>query len=100
MPNPAYQRISDNADEDLVDTPSQQSRVRPDPKLVVRPPIYYGDGPFDPPSSEEEDEDRFLDKRREVFDSEGFEDSEPGSGLRVGDGKVSPRRSIIRQSSS
>ena len=26
----------------------------------VRPPTYYGEGPFDPPSSEDEDEDETL----------------------------------------
>ena len=26
----------------------------------VRPPTYYGEGPFDPPSSEDEDEDESL----------------------------------------
>ncbi|KAF8555864.1 dipeptidyl aminopeptidase [Imleria badia] len=90
MPNPAYERISDNdGDEYFVDIPAQPSRVRSDPELVVRPHIYYGDGPFDPPSSEDEDEGHFLDKseRRGVLDPDGFRDSEPGNGLRVGGGK-------------
>lgn len=101
MPNPTYERVSDNdADEDFVDIPSQTSRVRPGPEPVVRPPVYYGDGPFDPPSSEE-DEDRFLDKseRRGVLDPDEFGDSEPGNGLRVGGGKVSTTRSVIPWSS-
>lgn len=89
MPNIAYERVSDNdAEEELVDIPSQ--RVRSNPELALRPPIYYGDGPFDPPSSEE-DEDHYQDKpgHHGVLGSDGFGDSEPGNGLRVGGGKVS-----------
>lgn len=102
MPNPTYERVSDNdADEDCVDIPSQLARVYPHLDLVVRPPVYYGDGPFDPPSSEEEDEDHFLDKSRHhgVLSPGEFGDSEPGNGLRVGGGKVSTRRSVILWSS-
>ena len=101
MPNPTYERVSDNdTDEDFIDIPSQPPRVRPSLELVVRPPVYYGDGPFDPPSSEE-DEDRFLDKSgpHGAFDPDGFGDSEPGNGLRVGGGKVSLTHSIITRSS-
>lgn len=100
MPIPTYERIPNNdADEDFVDVSAQPSmnRVRPDPELIVRPPVYYGEGPFDPPSSEDEDEDHFLHKseRRGVLDPDGFEDSEPGNGLRVGGGKVSTLCSVI-----
>ncbi|KAG6381795.1 dipeptidyl aminopeptidase [Boletus reticuloceps] len=85
MPNPTYERVSDNdTHEDVVET-SQPPRARPHPALAVRPPVYYGDGSFDPPSSEEGDEDRFQDKyERGVLDPDGFSDSEPGNGLRVG----------------
>lgn len=101
MPNPTYERVSDNdTDEDCVDIPSQPARVQPRPDLVVRPPVYYGDGPFDPPSSEEEDEDRFLDKseRHHALNPGEFRDSEPGNGLRVGGGKVStlPQRNTLK----
>ncbi|KAF8141399.1 dipeptidyl aminopeptidase [Boletus edulis] len=89
MPKPTYERVSDNdTHEDVEEAPSQPPRVRPHPALAVRPPVYYGDGPFDPPSSEEEDEDRFQDKyERGVLDPDGFSDSEPGNGLRVGGSK-------------
>lgn len=104
MANPAYERISENdADEDLADISSQLPRVQPRPNLVVRPPVYYGDGPFDPPSSEEDsDEDRFLHKseHHRALNPGEFGDSEPGNGLRVGGGKVSTLRSIILWSSS
>lgn len=101
MPNPAYERVSDNdTDEDVVGNSTQPARVYPRPDLVVRPPVYYGDGPFDPPSSEE-DEDRFLDKSgpHGVLSLDDFGDSEPGNGLRVGSDKVSVHRSLIRWSS-
>lgn len=102
MPNPTYELVSDNdADEDFVDIPSLTSRVLPGPELVVRPPVYYGDGPFDPPSSEEEDEGGLLDKsgRHGVLDPDGFGDSEPGTRLRVGGAKVSTTCSVIPWSS-
>ncbi|KAG9313219.1 dipeptidyl aminopeptidase [Chiua virens] len=85
MPNPTYERIAENdADNDFVDTPSQQRRLPPRPDLVVRPPVYYGDGAFDPPSSEEDDGDRFLDKAEHqgVLNPDEYGDSEPGNGLR------------------
>jgi dipeptidyl aminopeptidase len=102
MPNPTYERVSDNdADEEFVDISSQISRVLPGSELVGRPPVYYEDGPFDPPSSEDDDEDRFLDKSglHGVLDPDGFGDSEPGNGLRIGGGKVSTIRSVIPWSS-
>ena len=90
MPNPTYERIADSdADEDCADIPSQLPRVQPPLELAVRPPIYYGDGPFDPPSSQEDsDEERFLHKSEHAISDE-FGDTEPGNGLRVGSGKVS-----------
>ncbi|KAF9233855.1 dipeptidyl aminopeptidase [Melanogaster broomeanus] len=56
------------------------------PESVVRPHLYYGEGPFDPPSSEDGEDDHYTEKLgpRGVGD---LEDSEPGSGLRVGGGK-------------
>lgn len=94
MPNTAYERISNNdVDEDLVDIPYQLPRAGPHPELVVRPPVYYGDGAFDPPSSEEdEDEERFLHKSG-LNGTLNQGDSEPETGLRVGGGKVSSLRS-------
>ena len=50
----------------------------------LRPPTYYGDGPFDPPSSEEEDEELLLKRTprtpgyAERGGSNHFADSEVG----------------------
>lgn len=89
----AYERVSDSdTDEDLAENSSQHSRVQPHRDLVVQPPVYYGDGPFDPPSSEEDsDEERFLRKseHHEALNPREFADSEPGNVLRVGGAKVS-----------
>jgi dipeptidyl aminopeptidase len=40
-------------DEDL---PQMPLKNRPLSPIDIRPPTYYGDGPFDAPSSDEEDE--------------------------------------------
>lgn len=36
--------------------------------LVTRPPVYYGNGPFDPPSSDDEDQEPTLDAQHEFED--------------------------------
>ncbi|KAF8840395.1 hypothetical protein BDN67DRAFT_951704 [Paxillus ammoniavirescens] len=87
MPNPTYERLSDNGDEEAVsDTLTQSSATRAlRPDLPVRPPVYYGEGPFDPPSSEDEEE-HYLEKSG-PHGLGDLEDSEPGNGLRVGGDK-------------
>lgn len=51
-----------------------------------RPPVYYGDGPFDAPSSEDEDDDEKNTPRREsagmrVLHGLGYRDDAPEDGL-------------------
>lgn len=94
MPTPTYERLSGNADEDVGNSFSQSTRTRalpPDP--FVRPPVYYGEGPFDAPSSEEGEDDGYLEKQgRSVgLEEEQYGDSAGNlNGLRVGGGnKVS-----------
>lgn len=36
--------------------------------LVTRPPVYYGNGPFDPPSSDDEEQEPPLDAQHEFED--------------------------------
>lgn len=55
----SYERLSQG------ETPNQAGGSRShSPLSFVRPPIYYGDGPFDPPSSDEEDDEEisFIEK--------------------------------------
>lgn len=86
MPSIAYDHLAGDDDEgsgrDLgVSSPTPQHSLLPD--HPIRPPTYYGEGPFDPPSSEDEDEDKdYLVK--DVCE-QGLDHSEAGShGLRVG----------------
>jgi dipeptidyl aminopeptidase len=51
MPSPIYERLPQDGGHD-----SGPSRTEPS-----RPSIYYGDGPFDPPSSDDES-DELLEK--------------------------------------
>jgi hypothetical protein len=75
--DPSYEQVSQELDE--VNQPSSST-------LPVRPPTYYGEGPFDPPSSDDEDE-RLLEKSRPL--SPGGDQIEGGgAGLRIGGHKV------------
>jgi dipeptidyl aminopeptidase B len=95
MSSPVYERVSVNdEDQECVEIAPHPSHAQTRPDLVVRPPVYYGEGPFDPPSSDD-DEDQFLGKQEHPGN---FGDSEPGNGLRVGARKVSST-SLPRQSS-
>ncbi|KIJ65436.1 hypothetical protein HYDPIDRAFT_88548 [Hydnomerulius pinastri MD-312] len=93
MPTPTYERLSDHGDEDVggnLIPQSSRTRTRAlGSDHVVRPEIYYGDGPFDAPSSEDDDEEGYLEKqsRSTGLEQGGFGDSEPGNGLRVGGSK-------------
>jgi hypothetical protein len=64
-----YEQVSQEPDE--ANQPSSST-------LPVRPPTYYGEGPFDPPSSDDEDE-RLLEKSSEGSQLEGG-----GTGLKIG----------------
>jgi dipeptidyl aminopeptidase len=89
MPPPTYNRLVehfDDDDDDIVDQlPSTSlrttvpSHASPTP---VRPEVYYGDGPFDPPSSDEEDE-TLLDKDEPSSPGFAEEGSFGDSGSRI-----------------
>ena len=51
MPGASYDRLPQGEAQNEAGGSRSQS-----PLSFVRPPIYYGDGPFDPPSSDSEDE--------------------------------------------
>ena len=51
----------------------------------VKPEVYYGEGPFDPPSSDDE-EDVLLEKNR----ARGIASEVEETGLRLGGQKVRP----------
>ncbi|KAG6917095.1 hypothetical protein DXG01_003915 [Tephrocybe rancida] len=60
MPSSPYERLSDR------DAPAEGSRFTDGQTALARPQIYYGEGPFDPPSSDDEDDletGGLLDKR-------------------------------------
>jgi dipeptidyl aminopeptidase B len=50
------------------------------PLSFVRPPIYYGDGPFDPPSSDDEDEEQDLFIEKDPALTPGQAETGAGSG--------------------
>ena len=66
MPPTGYESIHEEQEDVFTDTP------------LVRPPTYYEEGPFDPPSSDDE-EDAFLEK-----DGRVNSDMEGEGGLVVG----------------
>lgn len=55
MPESPYERLSGR--EGGRNTTASTSSRAGSPVSLARPPTYYGDGPFDPPSSDDEDED-------------------------------------------
>ncbi|KAI6130211.1 dipeptidyl aminopeptidase [Pisolithus thermaeus] len=84
----AYQHLS-GAEEGCLDRELDYPRER-SPSLsdhTTRPFTYYGEGPFDAPSSDDEDEEYLV---KEACDQGEVGDSEPGSGLRVGGGGKRP----------
>ncbi|KAH7910473.1 dipeptidyl aminopeptidase [Hygrophoropsis aurantiaca] len=96
---PAYNSllIEDQEFEENGTSSNQRRRtIRPD--LQIRPPTYYGDGPFDPPSSDDEAE-VLLEKNRGrasfMADQDTFGDSEPGNGLVVGQKRPAPLRWLV-----
>lgn len=90
----AYERVNGGAEEEFGDddddtyVPASRSRIR---HSVIRPPVYYEEGPFDPPSSDDEG-GSLIDKQDHVSTSNErnvFDDTEPGSRLVLGGNKVS-----------
>jgi hypothetical protein len=84
MRDVSYERLSQGETQPVAGGSRSQS-----PHSFVRPPIYYGDGPFDPPSSDDEDEEQgsFLDK--DGPSSPGQAEAGPGPGWTNNtDGKV------------
>lgn len=103
MPKPNYERIALDA-EDRAQAPlyPPSHHEHDDTSIlkgsIVRPPVYYGEGPFDPPSSEEEDE-TLLDKDEPLtLDSEELGPFADPDGLVVGGQKrvsaYSPRSEV------
>jgi len=88
---PTYQHLS-GEDEDVEhELASSQPRVPLLSHGVIRPQTYYGEGPFDAPSSDDDDDDVYLVK--EAREQGGLHDSDPDNGLRVGGGRQ-VRRSV------
>lgn len=92
----AYERVNGGAEEEFGDdddtyVPASRSRIGHSVQPVIRPPVYYEEGPFDPPSSDDEGES-FIEKQDHVPASNErnvFDDTEPGSRLVLGGHKVS-----------
>ena len=84
MRDVSYERLSQGEAQPVAGGSRSQS-----PLSFVRPPIYYEDGPFDPPSSDDEDEEHgsFIDKDGPL--SPGRAEAGPGPSWTNGtDGKV------------
>jgi len=88
----AYERVSGNAEEDFGydDNHTFPHRLRTEHSglPVIRPAVYYEEGPFDPPSSDDEGED-LIEKRYKASGSNELDDTEPGNRLQLGGSKVS-----------
>jgi dipeptidyl aminopeptidase len=90
----AYERVNGGAEEDFGDDNnyiSGTSTIGHPILPVIRPSVYYDEGPFDPPSSDDEDEG-LIEKQDHVLVSEEldtFNDTEPGKRARLGGNKVS-----------
>jgi dipeptidyl aminopeptidase len=90
---PAYERVNDGAEEDFRDDDTHvlapRSRIGHSVLPVIRPPVYYEEGPFDVPSSDDEGEG-LIEKQDHVLTDEGnvFNDTEPGNRLTLGGIKV------------
>jgi dipeptidyl aminopeptidase len=89
----SYQHVNGGDEEDFGDNDSRllasRSRIAAiHPDLAFRPSVYYEEGPFDAPSSDEGE--GLIEKQdRDVLsdDPNIFSDTEPGNGL-VGGNKV------------
>ena len=82
MNSTSYERLPATEEQDHTEEIefANPSRYSDDPDVLdIRPPIYYGEGPFDPPSSSEES---LLDDKEEEPLSPGraeYGDTEPGT---------------------
>ena len=83
----------EDVEEHLLDTRSIRSTASSS-KTLVRPPTYYGDGPFDAPSSDSSEEGDALLEDKESLDEEIPRSRSPGhaeDGLYVGGAPQSVR---------
>jgi hypothetical protein len=71
MAGTSYQPLSQGEDVEgsYQEVPRTDLAPTIDDILVVRPPVYYNDGPFSPPSSVDESQEHLLGKDRDVFSS-------------------------------
>lgn len=82
-----YEPVSQNADTE--DNRRGISRTEttdvPDEVILMRPPVYYNDGPFSPPSSLDESEEHLLGKDHDHFSSaeRGYSEDR-SSGIQLG----------------
>ena len=78
-PGTSYERLPQGETQNEVEGSRSQS-----PLSFVRPPIYYGDGPFDPPSSDSDDEGdealSFIEKHRPSSPGRAEAGADSGSG--------------------
>jgi hypothetical protein len=83
MPELSYERLS--LKEEAKNAAASTSSRTGSPVSLVRPPIYYEEGPFDPPSSDDEDDESgSLLEKRKVPSSPGL--AELGDGFPSGSG--------------
>ncbi|OAX34903.1 hypothetical protein K503DRAFT_774059 [Rhizopogon vinicolor AM-OR11-026] len=88
----AYERVhgaEDDFGEDDAHIPASRSRIEHSALPIIRPPVYYEEGPFDPPSSDDEGEG-LIEKQDDVPVSNErnvFMDTEPGNHLTLGGNK-------------
>lgn len=82
-----FEDNSNDSPHGLLASRSRITAIHPD--LAIRPSVYYEEGPFDAPSSDESV--GLIEKRVNVLsdDPNVFGDTEPGNGLLVGGNKVS-----------
>ncbi|KAF8515924.1 dipeptidyl aminopeptidase [Gautieria morchelliformis] len=71
MAGTSYQPLSQSEDVggSYQEVPRKDVTPTADDILLVRPPVYYNDGPFSPPSSVDESQEHLLDKDRDEFSS-------------------------------
>ena len=71
MAGTTYEPISQGEDIDInyQDISKKHRTAAADDVLAVRPPVYYNDGPFSPPSSVDESQEHLLGKDHDQFSS-------------------------------
>lgn len=69
-------------------------------RVLLRPDVYYNDGPFDPPSSDEEDQETLLDRDERFNGRDEEEDGVYYKPSLLNGSKVRARRMQYRHSSS